>query len=405
MPVLRDYRHFSGRHYETGAVHNILAYQGRAAPHTGAPLSEALLLGVSGGIAFGYFTFEYKGYDPQVALLTRNTFDPLETLLNRLGIARDVLQTASAETAYENLVNVLEGGHPALVWLDKMSLPYTVVPYDERNWMTGPVVVYGVDGDTAYVADRSAQPLTVTREALDRARGRVKKDRFRILVLDTPQMDKLSTAVHEGIWQCIRLYTEAPPRGRKESFGLAGLAYWAEMLTNTRNRQSWARYFPPGRRMLAALAGGPAQPGAWDWIKTWGTADGAERGVYADFLDEAAGLLGEPRLEDVAVRFREAAAVWNGLAQAMLPDTVSPLGEIRALKAHKHHLFIEQGDAALDEIREVNAQLELLRATASEAFPLDEAEAAAFREALAERVRQILTIERDAVAALQAAMH
>ena len=74
MPTLTDYQHFDGRHHETGTIHNYFAYTGVAAPHTGRPYSEALLLGVSGGIVMGYFTFAYKGYDPHVALLTRNTF-------------------------------------------------------------------------------------------------------------------------------------------------------------------------------------------------------------------------------------------------------------------------------------------------------------------------------------------
>jgi hypothetical protein len=38
--------------------------------------SKALLLGVNDGIAFGYFTFEYKGILPHMAILARNTFDP-----------------------------------------------------------------------------------------------------------------------------------------------------------------------------------------------------------------------------------------------------------------------------------------------------------------------------------------
>ena len=78
MPVLDNYSHFTGRHWETGTVCNYLAYQGITAPHTGQPYSEALLLGVSGGVVMGYFTFAYEGYDPHVALLTRNTFDPLK---------------------------------------------------------------------------------------------------------------------------------------------------------------------------------------------------------------------------------------------------------------------------------------------------------------------------------------
>lgn len=84
MTTLPNYKHFDGIHYETGCVHNALAYQGLKMPHTKSAPSEALLLGLSGGITFGYFSFAYKGFDPHVALLTRNTFNPFETMLNRL---------------------------------------------------------------------------------------------------------------------------------------------------------------------------------------------------------------------------------------------------------------------------------------------------------------------------------
>src|SRR5690606_23746144 len=69
MPTLTDYKQFGGRHWETGSVHNFYAYRGYAAPHTGAPYSEAFLLGVSGGITVGYFKFAYEGYDPQCNIL------------------------------------------------------------------------------------------------------------------------------------------------------------------------------------------------------------------------------------------------------------------------------------------------------------------------------------------------
>jgi len=77
MANLADYAQFSGRHWETGSVHNVLAYQGNEIPETRQPISEAMLMGISGGAAFGYFIFEYKGLDPFVSLLSRNTFDPI----------------------------------------------------------------------------------------------------------------------------------------------------------------------------------------------------------------------------------------------------------------------------------------------------------------------------------------
>ncbi|MGZ9236183.1 MAG: BtrH N-terminal domain-containing protein, partial [Anaerolineales bacterium] len=275
---------FNGRHWETGTIHNALALQGVKAPHTGKPYSEALLLGVSGGIAFGYFTFEYKGYLPHVALLTRNTFNPFSTILERLGIAQDIQQTNQVDTAEKNLRAALESRLFPIVWADQFSLPYNCLPADESMWGMMPILAVEMDHDSLTIADRSSQPLHISMADLTKARGRVKDDKYRLMTLDAPQTTKLAGAVHKGICQAISLFTEEPPRGARDNFGFAAYEKLAEMLVNTRNRHSWERFFAPGIRMYHALAGSPVQPGAYHWVNTWGSADGAERGLYADFL-------------------------------------------------------------------------------------------------------------------------
>ncbi len=114
MPVLHDYDQFQGLHWETGSLRNFLAYQGITTPHTNQPYSEAMLFGISGGIAMGYFTFAYQGYDPMVRILTRNTFEPLETIYERLDIQSNVRQTANPDKGVSNLLDVLEGDHQRL---------------------------------------------------------------------------------------------------------------------------------------------------------------------------------------------------------------------------------------------------------------------------------------------------
>jgi hypothetical protein len=403
MTVLTDYRHFDGRHPETGSVQNALAYQGAVAPHTGQPLSEAMLMGISGGVAFGYFTFEYSGYDPHVALLTRNTFDPLQTLLERLGVTQTVWQTSNPEKADANLMEVLDSGRPALVWADMFSLPYNLLEYDPKNWAVTPLVVFGHDGHLVHIADRSARPLAVPAAEFARARARVKQRRFQVVSLDPPDMRKLPSAVQKGLWQCIQLYTEAPPRGKKANFGLAGLQHWAKMLTNTRNPQSWARFFPPGRRMWSALAGGGPQPGIVGWVLGWGDG-GAERGRYADFLEEAAALLRKPKLRAAADLFRQSQAAWKELAHAALPDRTGPLKQARELISRREQAFIEEGQNALAVIQDINRRLDALKSAASEAFPGGEAEAAAIRAAMSEVVLRIQALEAAAVETVQAAI-
>ncbi len=403
MPTLKNYQHFDGHHRETGPIRNVLAYQGHPAPHNGKPLSEALLMGISGGIAVGYFLFEYKGYLPHIALLTRNTFDPMETLFERLALPREVLQTSKPETALKNLIDVLESGHPALVWADMFSLPYNLFPENVAMWAMAPIVVYGVEGDTVYVADRSHQPLTMTTDDLMKARARVKADKYRMMVLDTPDMDKLPSAVSKGIWQCISLFTDAPPKGTRDNFGFAALTHWADMLANTRNKHSWERYFPPGARLYNALAGEIGQPGLFDWIMIWGGSDGAERAVYADFLDEAIDILGKPALKSAADLFRQSASAWNAFADAVLPDAIPLLKETRELKLRKQTLFhMEQ--STMDERKAINTRLKALHTQAAIDFHLETSEYAAFRDRLRAHVEKITELEKSAVAALQSAM-
>lgn len=404
MAVLPNFNEFSGIHYETGVVRNVLAYQKTTAPHTGKALSEALMLGISGGITVGYFTFEYTGYLPHVALLTRNTFDPMQTLLERLAVPVDVLHTSNPAKGEENLIAALESGSPAIVWADRFMLPYNLLNEHQKDWMMAPLIVYGMEGDTVSIGDRSHRPFQVTREELMRARARVKEDKFRVMTLGAPDFDKLPAAVQKGIWQCISLYTEAPPKGKKDNFGFAALQYWAKMLTNNRNKQSWERFFAPGSRMYAALAGDLYQPGVWGWIMEFGTADGADRGTYADFLDEAAVILNKPGLKEAASQFRAAHKAWNLLADAVLPDKVPLFKEARELRLRKRQLFLDKGQEGTAERHQINTRLMEIKALMQENFPLNADEAAAMRENLAEHVLKIHDIEFQAVAAMQSAI-
>ena len=399
-----DAHEFAGRHWETGSLQNALAWRGVTAPHTGQPYSEALLLGVSGGIAVGYFTFEYQGMLPHLALLTRNTFAPLDTLLERLAIPLEVRQTGDPKIARANLDTALDSGHAPLVWADAFSLPHNGLKPDERMWGMMPIVVYGCQDDTYYVADRSRRPFRVPAEALRAARGRVKQDRYRQVVVEPPNEAKLPAAVQKGIWQCISLFTEKPPKGGRDNFGFAALQKWAKLLTNTRHKQSWERLFAGGPRLYQALAGTPAQPGVFAWIMTRGAAPDAERALYADFLDEAAMILGKPALQEVAEKFRASAQAWHALADSALPDDSPALAEAKGLHLKRHKLFTEQGEAALDEIGVVRQRLYALRDEAAEAFPLSEAEVAALRERMATHVLAIHDLELKAVEALQSVM-
>lgn len=403
MALLPNYSSFIGRHAETGTIANALHYQGVRAPHTGKPVSEALLLGISGGIAVGYFTFAYEGYLPHVALLTRNTFNPLETLLDRLGIARDLRQSENSAKGESNLLAVIEEGSAPVVWADGFSMPYNNIPWDDRNWSPAPLIVYGIEGDLAIIADRSAAPFQVERTQLAAARARVKKDRNRVMELDAPNFERLPEAVHKGISQCIALYVEKPPRGKRENFGIAAMENMANLLTDQRNRHGWARQFPAGGALYQALLGTPWQPGMLGWIMTWGAGDGAERGLFADFLDEAATILNRPALHSAATTFRASHAAWLELAQSLAP-AAGPLRDAHSLLIERDRLFRQEGNEGLDAMRKIDAQLSALQEQCSAAFPMSADEVQQLEADIAERIRAIGVIESQAVTEMQAGL-
>ncbi|HEX6033105.1 MAG TPA: DUF4872 domain-containing protein, partial [Anaerolineales bacterium] len=313
-------------------------------------------------------------------------------------------QTNKAETAEKNLQDTLESGLYPILWADQFSLPYNCLPAGEPMWGMMPVLALETDGKSVTVADRSSQPLHLSMNELTKARGRVKDEKYRLTTLDAPQTTKLASAVHKGICQTLSLFTEEPPRGGRQNFGFAAYDKLAELLVNKRNKQSWERFFAPGIRMYHALAGSPVQPGAYHWINTWGSADGADRGLYADFLLEAAEILKRAAIKEAAQQFRESHKLWLAFADALLPDDVPLLGESKKLIQKKHDLFVEKGESALPEIKQINKSLNDLLAQSENDFPLSNTQAADLRANLQEILLQIKTVEQKAVDLLQRAI-
>ncbi len=400
MPLLSDYDQFQGLHWETGGLRNYYAYQGVTAPHTNQPYSEAMLLGISGGIVMGYFTFDYRGFDPMVQILTRNTFDPLETVYKRLDIQSNVLQTTNPERGINNLTDVLERGSPAIVFADMFSLPYNALPQNEGMWGIYPILVYGYeeDMDIVWIADRSRSPLTISTEELEIARGRTKKNQYRIQTHEPPNPDKLGSAVEAGIRDCIKLFTEPPPRGSKDNFGFLAFKKWENQLTKTAQRNSWAKVYPPGSRMYAALIS------TFTDITIFGKDGGAERQLYAQFMDEASSLLEISELSMIADKFRKSADAWDDLSTALLPEEVPLFKETRELMLEKHHMFLEKGNSAFDEIHRIGDRLAEIKQQVSEDFPLNSSEASDLRASIADKITAVHNIEWDAVKDLKAIM-
>ena len=399
MPTLTNYQQFDGLPWATGYLKNALAYQGVTAPHTGQPYSEALLMGINGGLCAGYFSFEYTGHLPHLHFLTRYLYDEEPgAVFERLAIPIQTQQTTNPTKAAANVIGALAQGKPAIVWADIMTLPYNNQPIG-AGWFVMPLLVYGYQvGGSVQLADRARVPLTVSEELFAAARARLGKTRHRMMTISAPNADKLPDAVRGGIQSCIEIFSGKSPVGSNGNFGFNAYHKWAKLLTDSKIKESWAVRFAPGARMYAGLVS------AYRYIEVFFTGGRGARHIYADFLSEAAVVLNKPALSDAAPLFGDCAAAWDQLTSALLPDHVPLLRETRELLERSYHLFLDQGGASLDERQQIRARLTELEQQAAADFPLSGAQAADLRAELATLVLELHDVEKVAISALVDAM-
>ena len=140
--VLDNYIHTTGRHCGTASVSAVLRFHGHE-------ISEAMVIGLAGGIDFFY------GHSPQMSpshfwggrhfFLEKEFFD-------RVGVPGKVRQTTDPEKAWQWVKREIDAGRPALVQADIRWLDY----YNTKTHFGGhKIVVVGYDDQrqTALISD------------------------------------------------------------------------------------------------------------------------------------------------------------------------------------------------------------------------------------------------------------
>jgi Domain of unknown function (DUF4872)/Butirosin biosynthesis protein H, N-terminal len=395
-----------GRHPDTAALTRLLAALGVADPASGRPLSEAMALGVAGGIGFAYFVFEYDDLATLYLGGRINSYvqrlDATEAALARLGVPATVRRTTGPATAERHLRAALDQGRPVIATVDMARLRYRAVP----DWLCGmtpqDVLVELRDGQPL-LWDLAPVPIPVTWAELAEARAGVRSAKHRLVVAEAPDDfgDRLGPSTSDvdlagaaaaGIADTWPGMLDPPMR----NFGVSGLAKWAELLTAARDPKGWpALLAAPGRQfqLLTWL---------YDWVETAGTGGGFFRAMYAEFLEEAAGPLGRPELAELAGDYRELAAAWTALAEtATAAGGDGALARGRALLDRRRRLVEERGAEAAAELAAVQAELTDLARDAADPQPLD---AATLSDLLAELRAQVLDlaqVEEGAAATLR----
>lgn len=429
------YRLRGGLHPETANIANLLAHHGITAG--GRPVSEAMVFGIGGGPGAGYILWQFKRHgSAHLTLFFRHHLHYpdrwTKKTLDRLGVRYQAHHTGGAKGAAARLSAELAAGRPCVIRPDRYHIGYWRLPDSLDGYGGHDVVAIAEDADGVHLDDRNLTPLAVPRERVDRARGRVGSYKNSLYVIEPPgndgaeiPLDTLRAAVRAGLAECVESLG-----GTSDSFALPAWRKWARLMTDTRNAKAWPKAFADRKGLAGALLS------TWEGIMPMGMTGGHLRGLTADFLDEAAELLagaetgagavdgaggaggaGEQgvtagvadALPEVAAGFRTAAASWERVASAALPDEVPDLVRLRELTSAVREGVAdpaspEGGEGDADGMAEDARRLWELRQRLDRDFPLDGPAVTELFAALGEALHQAHADESAAMERLRAAL-
>jgi hypothetical protein len=378
--VLDGYDLFGGIQSGTAPLTNVLRHAGIVWSPTRRPFTEPIVNGLCGGPGFLYAVFEYKGLPPllSIALHSRSMPDAyIAQGLARLGVTTTRNETTSPAAASKALEAALGAGKPALCAAGLQT-----------------VAVVGRDGDDWWIDGRAPVPTRLPSATLTRFRGayRPAKNRLTTVGGAAESVDAIA-ALRLAIADTARSYTEPPvPRSFWSNCGFAGLEKWQRMLTDSKDKKAWPALFDEGPRAFAGLTR------TYQWVACL-VAPGAGRPLYAEFLEDAAGILSEPSLRTAAAAYREAGQLWSAFADgiAMVDDAAVR----RACDEAERDVEALDTDGDCRAMANPIEQIEKQRAAGSDCR-LTKSAARAIYADMAARLRAIGDAERAGVAAMTA---
>ncbi len=395
--------HFPGNIPATTALRVLLTHAGIRAPHTGEPYSEAMLFGIAGGIGAGVFSFVYEKEDFASFFVAGryNWQDDLGYLRDacaRFGVEPVIRESGGARAAEGHLREALAVG-PCVAWVDMAHLPHRALPAHFSGGGYHVITVYRIDdgSGTALIGDLADDPISIALEDLAEARGRIKKQKNRLLsVRGAARPGDLAELVREGLKNC---HDGRPGLGAKvmTNCTLEALRTWGTRLHGSKDKESWERIFPRGARLWSGLTA------IYDDIENYGTGGGLCRPIFSEFLLEAAAATGIDALRTLGELYADLGRRWSELADAALPDDAPIFREAKQLLTRKVELTHGGGDAELEEVRRAWRRLGELKAQARAEFPLTDSECRDLRAGLQARVLRLYESEVAARAAVGAA--
>jgi hypothetical protein len=287
-----DFQHNQAAHCENGVTANLLQFYG-------INLSEPMVFGIGSGYFFSHMPFiKLNG----ISVTSFRVWPGLifNRVTRRLGIKVKRRKFSNPDKAMQELDELLERGIPVGMLVGVFHLPY--FPREYRfHFNAHNITVFGKEGNHYFVSD----PVMENVEML--SYDELKRVRFargtyppkgRMYYIDrVPDQVDICPAIIKGIRKTAKDMLSIP----LPMFGIDGIRYLA------RNLRKW-----PAKMGDKAAALNLSQ--VIRMLEEIGTGGAGFRFIYAAFLQESAGKLQKPVLNELSVEMTAVGDSWRNFA-------------------------------------------------------------------------------------------
>jgi len=287
-----DFKHKQSAHCENGVSSNLFTYYG-------INLSEPMIFGIGSGLFFSHLPFLKVNHIPVTS------FRPLPGIIfkraaRRLGFKMKKKRYSDPYRAMSELDKKLEEGTPVGMLVGVYNLTYFPKPY-RFHFNAHNLVVHGKEEDNYLISDPIMEtPTSLTSKELRRvryAKGVFAPNGHMYWAEKIPKQVNLEEAIIQGIQQTAKDMLTIPV----PLVGVKGIKFLAKRI----------RKYPKklGERKAGQYLGQVVRS-----QEEIGTGGAGFRYMYAAFLQEAADILKQPFLRDLATEMTAIGDLWRDFA-------------------------------------------------------------------------------------------
>ena len=330
--MIVPFTHKMAAHCESGAVTALL----RSA---GMDVTESLVFGISGAIFFGYLSIPMLPF-PTIALRNKPGRIRIKTP-ERLGVRVRTLTFRDPAAATRELDALLARGIPVGAQVDYFYMNY-LPEYTRAHFNAHYVIVTGKE-DGRYLISDTYFPMPASLDAATFQTARFARGQFAPKGLifwpeSIPERPDLKAAVRQGIRDAVFYMVKLPV----PFFGVRGIRFFARKVREWPKLTRDLDHLSHEVMMIAVI------------LEERGTGGGGFRYLYATFLQEAAKILDDPGIAEVAKAMMENGDRWRDVSIA-----AARMGKRRDLGPEKlrelGEMILERADAEQAIFRRLGA--------------------------------------------------